>query len=315
MRSLMLIVLCGACSQSGKTTLGKNGRASFAFRATPGCEDGCDLESNAVAADGAHQILAVTGADFATADSSAPAIATFSKTSNGVEAVTGMPGDAELILRDAANAEIDRVTVHVVAAATLEFTRGWQGAGPIILENLPITIAPVTKRDGSIRILLGTGAVHFTLTGPLMSLGVPPPNYPEAPGSVIESLLIQGTAGSANLHGQNGAQSFDLPVTVAALADLNKISGSISSAFLGEAAIVEAVVQYTVSTPAGAVFGPKCAWSVSDPSVRIKSELPNDRLDHSPSGATTFTFAKSGQFTATCTVGRLMLPVTLKYDG
>ena len=45
MLSRLFLLLC-ACHSSGNWTKGQKGVASFAYRASPGCEDGCDLERN-----------------------------------------------------------------------------------------------------------------------------------------------------------------------------------------------------------------------------------------------------------------------------
>jgi hypothetical protein len=315
MLSRLTLLLC-ACSSSGFWTKGQKGVASFAYRASPGCEDGCDLERNYVAADGAHQLLAVSGATFASVTSSAPNIASFAVASGDVMETTGMAGDADLTLLDAGGAVVDRVTVHVASVATLDFTHGWVGNGPIILEGVPITLAPVTKHDSLVRVLLGTDGVHFTVSGTLTSLGAPPPSDPNAPGNIIESLVVQGTRGSGDVVGANGGQSFDLPFTVVQVADLTDLKAFASLPYLGQGgATVDTPVSWTAATAAGLVYGTSCAWTVSDPSVLIVPVQSPTRLDLAPTGQVTFRMSKPGDFTATCTLGRIVVTIPLHRDS
>jgi hypothetical protein len=315
MLSRLTLLLC-ACSSSGSWTKGQKGVASFAYRASPGCEDGCDLERSYVAGDGAHQLVAVSGATFASVTSSAPTVATFAVASGGVMATTGMAGDADLSLLDAGGALVDRVTVHVAAVATLDFTRGWMGNGPIVLEGVAVTLAPVTKHDSLVRVLLGTDGVHFTVSGSLTSLGAPPPSDPNAPGNVIESLVVQGTRGTGDVVGANGGQSFDLPFTVVQVADLTDLKAYASLPYLGQGgATVDIPVSWTAATAAGLVYGTNCAWTVSDPSVLIDPVQSPTQLDLDPAGRVTFRLSKPGDFTATCTLGRIVITVPLHRDN
>jgi hypothetical protein len=309
-RSLILFTLVFGCSSSSSFTKGKKGRANFAYRATPGCEDGCDLDRNAVVSDGATQLLLVTGDAFTQVSSSAPAIASFMKTADGVVATTGMAGDVDLILQDAAGGEVDRVTLHIVAASKLLYTAGWQGAGPIVVENVPITMAPVTKKDADLHILFGHGAVRFTATGMNATPAASMPN------DILESIVVQGAAGSANLNLANGAVSVDIPFQIVSVNDLTKLDAAVTGTVLGPTGTtVDSPVEWTVSTPAGQVYGASCAWSVSDPSVQIVVTGTSDQLDQSPSGNATFKMSRAGTFTATCTVGKLTAMLPLKRDS
>jgi hypothetical protein len=317
MRSLLLCLCICACRPSGgSTTRGQRGVASFAYRATPGCQDGCDLERNFLAADGAHQLLSVSGATFASVASSAPGVATFSLVPDGVEAVTALPGDTDLQLLDAGGGEVDRVTVHVAAVATFDFDRGWTGDGPILVAGVPITIAPITKRDAGVRILLGANAIRFTASGTLSSLGPTPPLDPAAPASILETLIVQGTAGQGALHAENGTQMLDLPFTVVALDDLTKLGAVVTGSYLGSGGgSVDSPVQWTASTAAGPVYGASCAWSVSDPSVLIDVVEPPTHLALAATGSLVFKMTKPGSFNAICTLGRLTVTVPLKRDS
>jgi hypothetical protein len=310
-RSLILFAFVCACSSNSSFTKGKKGRASFAYRATPGCEDGCDLDRNAVVSDGATQLLLVTGADFGQVSSSAPEIASFMKTADGVVATTGMAGDVDLILQDASAGEVDRVTLHIVAAAKLKYTAGWgSAAGPILLENVPITMAPVQKEDSNLRILFGHGAVRFT--GSAISTIA----ATSMPDDIQETIVLEGPAGAANLNLANGSQSVDIPIQIVSISGLSKLTLDLHGTFLGSSGTtVDSPVDVTVSSPDGPVYGASCAWSVSDPSVQIVVTQTTDHLALAPTGNVTFKMTRVGSFTATCTLGALTAMVPLKRDS
>jgi hypothetical protein len=316
MRSLLAVLACTACHSSGTWTKGQRGVASFAYRASPGCEDGCDLETHAIAGDGAHQIVAFSGATFASLGSSAQQVASFMKNGDNIEVVTAAPGDADLMLLDAGGTEIDRVTVHVAAVAQFDFMTGWAGSGPVVLEGIPITTAPITKRDSGVRILLGASAVHFSVSGTLTSLGAPPPTDPAAPPTILESLVVQGTAGSGAIHAANGSQTLDLPVTVVTVNDLNKLVAGVQGSYLGSGGgTVDSNVTWQVSSAGGLVYGASCTWTVSDPSVLMDNMQPANQLDREATGFLVFKMSKPGTFMATCKVGSLSVSVPLKRDS
>ncbi len=269
-----------------------------------------------MAAEGAQQIISVNGPAFVQVSSSDSTIATFTKMDSNVAAVTAAAGDADLILADGSGTEIDRVTVHVAAVGQLDFQQGWSGSSPLILENVPITIAPITKRDAGARILLGSGAVHFVVSGNLMSLGPTPPVSASAPQSVIESLVIEGAAGAGDLTATNGTATFDMPVTVVSLTDISKLEAESVGSVLGSGgASVDTGVSVTASTDSGAVYGAACAWAVSDSTVEVVITDTTDQLDRPAVGGVTFKMTKQGSFTATCTLGRLSTIIQLKRDS
>jgi hypothetical protein len=305
------LVVVAACGANGTSTPGKRGRATFNYWALPGCTDGCNLDQYFLAPDGAKQTVRVNGVAFAGVQSSAPQVAGFVGASGEVEATTGMPGDADLVLLDGAGGELDRVTVHVAATAQLEFTRGWQGDGPILVENVPITSFQVRKRDAVGRILLGAGAVRFTVGGTLSSLGAPPPPGPGLPPNMVETLIVQGQAGAGDLAGANGGQSFDIPVTTVALTDLEKLTLAAGATTLGEGGIPETALAATAATKDGLAYGWACAWAVSDSSVQVKIGSEPDHLDVAPVENARFRLTRTGSYTASCTVGRLTAMVTL----
>jgi hypothetical protein len=309
------LLLAGACSSSGTSTRGQHGRDSFAYLATPGCEDGCNLQDFSVAADGAQQLMQVTGASFAAVSSSADAIASFSLSGQNVLMTTAMSGDADLVLGDGAGSEVDRVTVHVADVAELEYTRGWSGNGPIVLENVPITFGPVTKLDAGNRTLLGAQAVHFQVSGTLSALGAPSP-APNAPPTILESIIVSAAAGSGDLTGKNGSQSFDIPMTAVTLNDLTMLTATVGESVLGSGgATIDTPVAVNAATPAGSVYGPTCSWAVSDPSVEVVITSNADQLQGPPTSGATFKLTKDGTFTATCSIGRLTAVVPLKRDN
>jgi hypothetical protein len=297
-----------ACSGQGTSTRGKDGHASFAFVALPGCASGCNLEDSSVASDGAEQLILVRlegGRSYASTMSSAPQVATFTgPDGNGdVVARTAQPGDADLVLLDGAGGEVDRVTVHVAATAFLYFDNGWTGGGPVILAGATICGVEVEKHDAARRLLLGAGAVRFTVDGTLTSLGPPP--APPGPVSVVESVRFSGQRGQGTLTGQSAEARLAVPVTVVALNDLSGLHAMLKATALGPNGTADAFVETSVSAGAPLVYGTDCAWTVSDPSVQILPQVTADHLALPPAADVTFRMTKSGQFSATCTVGPL----------
>ena len=158
-------------------------------------------------------------------------------------------------------------------------------------------------------------AVRFSTSGTLTSLG-PPPSDPAAPGNIIESVVVQGTAGTAGLNAVNGSQSFDLPVAVVPLNGLSMLTAEVHGTYLGAGGgTVDSPVTWNVFSPTGQVFGATCAWSVSDSSVLIDNLQPANKLDLPPTGSVTFKMSRPGMFTATCTIGGLMVQIPLKRDS
>jgi hypothetical protein len=300
-----------ACS-AGNSTRGKDGRASFAFVAVPGCAGGCNLEDSSVASDGAEQLIRVQldgGRRYASTMSSASQVATFVGPDPNGNAVahTAQPGDADLVLLDGAGAEVDRVTVHVAATAFLYFDSGWMGAGPVVLSSTPVTGVEVEKHDAARRLLLGTGAVRFTVDGTLTLLGPTPPS--PGPASIVESTRFSGQPGQGTLVGQSAQARLSVPVTVLALSQLSELQGTLGSTMLGPNETFDAIVETTVSAGTALVYGTSCVWTVSDPSVQILPQAAPDRLSRPPAGDVIFRMTKSGQFSATCTVGPLTVTV------
>jgi hypothetical protein len=87
----------------------------------------------------------------------------------GMMVTGGQAGDADLVLLDAAGAEIARTTLHVAVAELVVDDSGWRPApGPTIVAGKTEYIHVDTVLDGV--SLVGVGAVQFELTGPLMAV-------------------------------------------------------------------------------------------------------------------------------------------------
>jgi hypothetical protein len=155
-------------------SLGQQGRFGFGY--FPAASQSLDWP---VAAGGAHtNVLALSSVEVAMVDSvrsSDASIAKFNLASIGgsscqhqalITVHSGRPGSADLILADADGNEVDRVRVRVAPTAALLFDRGWDGGTPTALagslQGLHVT---TLGADGG--VLVGTGAVRFSLSGTL----------------------------------------------------------------------------------------------------------------------------------------------------
>jgi hypothetical protein len=308
----LALCVCAGCSGAGTSTRGKDQHASFAFLAQPGCTDGCNLEDSSVASDGATQLILVNldgGRSYASTMSSAPQVATFTgPDGNGnVVVQTAQPGDADLVLLDGAGVEVDRVTVHVAAAAFLYFDSGWAGANPVVLAGTPIYGVDVEKHDAARRLLLGTGAVHFSVDGTLTLLGPPAPS--SGPVSVIETVRFSGQPGLGTLAATSAEASLSVPVTVLGISVLSGLHATLTATMLGPNDTVDALVETNVTAGADLVYGTTCVWTVSDPSVQILPQATPDHLSRPPNDDVIFRMTKAGKFSATCTVGPLTVTI------
>jgi hypothetical protein len=313
MRLLTLVGCVAVCGCAGGTSSrGQNGHSSFAYLALPGCADGCTLERFRLAAGGARQTIRVTvdaGWVLAGVSSSAPDVATFTLDGTSVHVTTGMPGSVNLELLDPAGTTFDRTTIGVNEVSKLDSTVGWSGAGPQVLAGVRVTSGEISKLDLENRVLLGAGAVQFTLGGGLAAAAQP--MLPTAPENAIETLDFVGTT-SGTLDASLRSAHLGYPVGVVAATDLTQVHLHQTALMIGEGGVPEAYVESTLSTDVGPVHGASCGWSLPDPSVQIRSDQPATHLGEPPTNVTIFRLTSVGTFTVSCSIGRINvgLPIT-----
>src|SRR5262245_40405262 len=163
-----------AFDASTMPTVGERGQIGFGY--FPAASQALDVP---VAAGGAHtNLLAFSSIAVSEVDhvhSSAPSVASFKIAAAAdstcqhqylVTVHSGEPGTAELILLAADGAEGERVRVEVAPTGELLFGQGWDGPAPptVLAGSLQGLHVTTLGRDG---VLVGTGAVDFSLSGTL----------------------------------------------------------------------------------------------------------------------------------------------------
>jgi hypothetical protein len=253
------------------------------------CSSDCGLDENGVAAGGARTAILVNGGiRFSSARSTNPTVATFTADGNGkVDVWSGDAGTADLQLLDAAGHVVFTATVTVVPTATLRPNRGWNGDAPLVLAG-EVLAYHVTTLGADGKITKGDGSVDFTLGGPL------------APAVAVidgDAIAFSGSAagpGTIDAHCPN--TSLVQPINVVAAADITtlNITGQVEPSD-------QAVVTVVPQSAGGPVYTGGCAWSVSDPSVTLETDV-TPRLDLGAGEVAVFNLNRPGTYTVGCTV-------------
>ena len=246
------------------------------------------------------------GRTFSSVTSSHPEVAAFSMGQFGVNVTTGLAGDSDLSLLDASGALIDRVTVHVVPTATLDYKRPWTGATPQILAGA-VQEFQVTTLDASGKVTEGTGSVTFSWSGSIREATddelLAAAEMGEASiVTVGDSKTMIGQVGSGTIAASCPSAEASLDVSIVpvsaitsvVLHDLGSSNGQVK---------VEAIA----STADGPVYGAHCAWTSGGQAVGggsiIRSLLdpPGEQLELYPQQRTNLT----------CTIGSASATITI----
>jgi hypothetical protein len=277
-------------------TPGQNGRSSFGYFF------GTESLATPLAAGGAR--ASVTGwvgpgqARIATVDSSDPSVLTSAIASQQedpcsqlvvVDVTAGQPGAADLILHDASGGEVDRVRLTVAPTATLAIDRGWvpPAVPKVLAGSLQGVHATTLAADGT--VLVGTGAVQFTLSGTLTEEGGAPLQYGDR-------VSFRAAAGAATVQADCVAAHAEVQLEAVdpSLVDLLTITQPGGFSLLGYPVYVDAQV-------AGeAVWGAECAWQVAPPGANATWD-GGGLIGGAPTTIYHFKGA-SGHYTATCTL-------------
>lgn len=284
----LLALLLAACFTSNE---GQRRNAQFTYDV---CLFGCDLATLYLAAGGARAGISVAPASgipqFTSVSTSNPEVATFARSGTGhVTVTTAQPGAADLILLDGTGKEIDRATVTVKPTTTLAFDKGWGNAmGPTVLGGSSHLLHTTTRNGDD--ILVGTGAVKFTLSGTIR------------PGDGVllfgDSISFVADPGAGGVAGDCIDAHIVIPVTAVATGSLTSVE--LSPATITFARTARGKVSATVRAGQVAVIGAECTWSSSPAGLNAPSHRGGGTLG---AGATsTWEFAgAAGTYTATCT--------------
>ncbi len=278
------VLSLAACGGGNNGSLGQKGVATFEWGP---CLFDCGLDKHAMAAGGAAAVLRVTGAGaLAKVESSKPEVATFLVSDpKTVNATAGQVGTADLILKDASGQEIDRATVTVKPINALPYDNGWGGdPGPTILANTGVSLHTIGK-NGS-EVLIGTGAVKFTLTGTL-----------QQDSQIVfgDTIAFKGTVGTGSVKADCIDAHLTVPVAVVDSAAITSVELSKSSLTFAH----DKPESVGVTTKVGdkVVFGAACTWSSSPNGLTFTGHagfLGTAAVSYSVAGA-------EGSYTASCT--------------
>jgi hypothetical protein len=286
----------------GSRSEGQLGHASFAWRE---CLLGCSVTDNPMAAGNARAQISVSlasGFTFNQVRSSNMAVASVALGgSNGLDIVvsSGAPGQTQVQLLDNSGKLVDQVTVTVTQTAKLNFTKGWTGAAPLVLEGSTQTFH-VTTVDANNHTLIGTGSVAFVLTNPLQ------------PADAIvfgDSYAFTGQAGAGTITATAPATSVVQPVTMVPASALTGLSATVLANTV-DATGVYANVDVVSNSAAGPVYGASCTWTIADQSVTLQSQSTTS-LEATPKATTKLKLALPGTYNATCTIGAVSTSVAL----
>jgi hypothetical protein len=279
----------------------------------PSCTDEtCEPDDWNLAAGGAHTTI-VANVPFASVASSNPSVATFSVFDGNleIEAYTGSPGSTQLDALDETGQVVASATVVVEATASLQL-----GGGPnsipnpaLVLEGAPQLFHVVTK-DADGRSTRGDGSVAFQLTGTLSNAVLPIDG---------DEVGFVGTPGAGNITATCPNASITEAITVVPAAAITSLQtgyttgiGSLGPNVSSFTAAGDGTVSVVVTATSanGEVYAGPCAWTTSDPSVTLTTQLASS-LDLDPNTISVFEINRAGSFTATCTLAGLSATVTL----
>ncbi len=282
----------GGCALHGSGSGGDNATLQF-----DNCTSECGLDQNGVAAGGAHTTILVNGGvHFVLAQSSNPAVATF--TADGaskVDVESGVPGTATLQLLDGAGHVVASGVVTVVPTATLRPNRGWTGAAPIVLEGETMTFH-VTTLDGNGRITKGDGSVSFALAGSIK------PTVALVAG---DAIAFTGSAGSGTIDASCPNATLSQPIDVVPASAITALDMT-QTLQQNDQAVVTVVPQST----GGPVYTGGCDWQVSDTTVTLDADV-TPRLDLGAGEVAVFNINRAGTYTISCTLAGQTASVTV----
>jgi len=261
------------------------------------CSSDCGLDQNGVAAGGAHTTILVNGGvRFVSAQSSNPAVVTFTADGAGkVDVESGAPGTAELTLLDAAGHVVQSGRVTVVPTAQLRPNRGWNGAAPLVLEGESMTFH-VTTLDANNKITKGDGSVSFALGGTLK------PTVALVDG---DAIAFVGTAGSGTIDASCPNATLSQPIEIVPASALTALNMT-QQVQPNDQAVITVVPQ----SAGGPVYSGGCQWQVSDSSVTLDADV-TPRLDLGAGEVAVFNVNRPGSFTISCTLAGQTASVTV----
>jgi hypothetical protein len=189
---------------------------------------------------------------------SSPAVAVADKPTTPGRFVTfgvesGVAGDTDLTLLDAAGNELARTTLHVADATELAVDRGWgTDPAPTLLDG-GVSVLHVTTLRGA-DTLVGLGAVHFAFDGAVEST-----SYDNSlSGAYGDVVYFRAHAGGGTITASCPGASVQVPIAVVDASALTELRASTSSIYI--AAGQEGAVRIGAFAGATPVYDVRCAW-------------------------------------------------------
>ena len=177
-------------------------------------------------------------------------------------------GDTDVVLRDAAGAEIDRMTFHVRASDALDLPRAW-GAGDALVLGGEVERMHVTTMTAGV-VTAGVGAVQFTLAGALS-----PVRSEQAPWLYSEGdevFFRAAASGTGTITAAAPEATTTVTVSMVPTSSLTALTANPSS--LDVPANRTGVVAVGALSGSAPVFGARCTWSNAAPlTIALKSLL------------------------------------------
>lgn len=285
--------LLSACGPS--TTSGANGNAQFSYGSCLFSE--CSLGSRGIAAGASTSLEAIAKTPVRRASSSDPSIFATGAISTGgtdtysIPVTAGKPGTATLTIFDAADKEIDHVSVLVSATKTIAADDGFQN-GPTILAGQSFPIHATTLGDRG-ETLAGTGAIQFAYNGALqrdtsfnLCFGDCSEFRAAAPGDGQIVMTAVSATTTATVH-------------AVAVTAIDKVS--FASASVDVAVGAEAGVDYTLSAAGRVVYGRALQCDAATPGIVATTDGGGVVLGTATTGKLTVRGSAVGTTTITCT--------------
>ena len=242
---------------------------------------------------------------------SSPAVATIDRPTLSGNFVTfgivsGVAGDTDLALLDAAGNQLARTTLHVADATELAVDRGWgTDPAPTLLDG-GVSVLHVTTRRGA-DTLVGVGAVHYAFAG-----GVESATYDDAlSGSEGDAVYFRAHAGGGTITASCPSASVQVPIAVVEPSALTEVRASTSSLHI--AAGGEGTVYVGAFAGATPVYDVRCYWFSQPWRLAAEPDRVSSRGLGGEAGYWYRITGPQGSYTLTCMVpgGSTTLSVTI----
>lgn len=286
------LALLSACGPS--TTSGARGNAEFSYGSCLFSE--CSLGSRGIAAGSSTSLEAIAKTPVRRASSSDPSILSTGAVSTGgtdtyvIPVTAGKPGTVTFTVYDAADKEIDHVSVVVSATKTIKADDGFQN-GPTILTGQSFQIHATTLGERG-ETLVGTGAIQFGYQGAVerdnsfnLCVGDCSLFRASAPGDGQIVMTAISATTTATIH-------------AVAATSIDQLSFASASVDVGVGA--DAGVDYTVSAAGKVVYGRALQCDAAAPGIVTTSDLGGAVIGTPTTGKLSVRGSAVGTTTITC---------------